>query len=478
MVIDGLRPSAIDTTAMPFLQSLMRQGSHYPHAFAAFPSLTRANAATVATGCLPGSTRILGNHVWHPQLGHVDTADAEGIRRLRSYGAMPQASLAERLARAGRSAVVVGNGSAGCTYTLNPGTDGGHGTTIASVGPAANVFSALPSDARTALIRLGPPPAADDEALDWAVAAAVTSIATMSPDLLIFWSGQPDTVQHATGPSSAASLRMLSRVDSAVRALHTAATADGRACNAIVTADHGICDTSDSVELSDAFDAITAGIGLAPDDVVLAYNGGAVFGYFRAHVGHRDRRRYVDRLAGQPWAGPVFCADEYCPETAFPISLAIGNASPFVPDLIVTTRSNASDPHRVDNVKARACHARPAGGPAELGVHGTVHPDDLRIPLILHGPAFRSHTRQTLPAGTVDIAPTAYALVTGEEMPEVDGRVLVESFLDRGERPPPPVIRVHQRGVHQLAFAESADLRHLIGGSSGSHRAPAETEEP
>lgn len=477
-VIDGLRPAALHPSTTPFLSRSADEGCSYDHAVAAFPALTRTNAATLATGCDPGRTGVLGNRVWHPELGHIDTAVADDVRRLRGAGAMPQASVAERLSRSGHSAVVVGNGSAGCTYLLNPGSDAGHGTRIASVGPEHEVHRSVPSGVRAAIEDLGPRPASDDEALEWAVAAAVVSITKQAPDLLVFWSGQPDTAHHATGLTSATSTEAIRRTDRAVHALHSAVLDSGRECNLIVTADHGFCETIESFELTETLDLIAERSGLPPNAFIPTFNSGAVFGYFEPGTAPRPRADMAARIAQEPWAGPVFCADAHCPEGAFPLSQAVSGNSPFTPDLIITLRTEPADQREPADPPARALHARASGTRPYSGVHGTVHPADMRIPLILHGPAFKTRTRRTEPAGPADIAATAYTLVTGAPLDDVDGRVLTEALRDVADGPELLVEeRTIRRGEASVSVRLAGGRSYLTGGVS-DRRTPSEHRDP
>ncbi|MGW3954865.1 alkaline phosphatase family protein [Streptomyces sp. NPDC004752] len=471
-VIDGLRPAALSASTTPFLSRLADEGCSYDHAVAAFPSLTRANAATLATGCHPGRTGVFGNRVWHPEVGHIDTGNADDVRRLRGAGAMPQESVAERLSRSGHRTVVIGNGSAGCTYLLNPGSDAGHGTRIASVGPDKEVHRCVPSDVRAAIEDLGPRPASDDEALEWAVAAGVVSITRQAPDLLIFWSGQPDTAHHTTGLTSTTSAEAIRRVDRAVHTLHTAVLDTGRECNLILTADHGFCETIESLELTETLDRIAERCGLTPNGFVPTYNGGVIFGYFEPGTAQRPRADMAARIAREPWAGPLFCADAYCPDEAFPLSLAVSEDSPFAPDLIITMRADPTDQLGPQDPPARALHARASGARPYSGVHGTVHPADMRIPLILHGPAFKSRTRRAEPAGPADIAATAHTLVTGAPLDDVDGRVLTESLRDVADGPEPRVDeQTIRRGGASVSVRRIGSRSYLLGGVS-AHRTP------
>ncbi|MCV7065525.1 alkaline phosphatase family protein [Mycolicibacterium farcinogenes] len=467
IVVDGLRPDAIDSALMPYLSSLRDEGCQYTSAVASFPSVTRSNAATLATGAHPARHGVFGNRVWHKSTGVLDTGKVIDVRSLLSVGAMPQPSLSELLERAGHTAVVVGNGSAGCTQLLNPGVDRGHGAAIASVGAVGSPTIGLPARVQESLVPLGSPPEPADDSLDWAGDAAVACLDTMRPDLLTFWSGQPDTVHHHTGPWSAASQATLRRIDDVIRRIHAAAQKPGRPCNVIVTADHGFCETTESMELDADLNAAAA-VGIDPDDVVSTYNSGVVLVYLRDHVGPADRAALANELAQQVWAGPVVCNDEECPDTAFPASWVTGGDSDFAPDIFVTMAADATQPDG-PNPQGRAIHARPTGSKAYAGVHGTLHPRDMQIPLILHGPDFATRATESTPAGIVDIAPTIHRLLLAEPMPEADGRELTEALRSpAGRRSPSPSATVvnRQRGRHRLTFHDTDKHRYLLGSAT------------
>lgn len=75
-VWDGLRPDSITQKITPNLYRLKQQGTWFNDHHSSYPSFTMMNAASIATGDLPGKTGFFGNMLWDPRaLG----ADAEGI---------------------------------------------------------------------------------------------------------------------------------------------------------------------------------------------------------------------------------------------------------------------------------------------------------------------------------------------------------------------------------------------------------------
>src|SRR5438046_5158983 len=72
-VVDGLRPDSIDADDTPTLHRLRAEGVSFEASHAAFPTVTRVNAAVLATGHHPGATGILGNTMYFRE---VDPARA------------------------------------------------------------------------------------------------------------------------------------------------------------------------------------------------------------------------------------------------------------------------------------------------------------------------------------------------------------------------------------------------------------------
>lgn len=63
-VADGLRPSSVNATDTPALAAVRDTGVYFANSHSVFPTVTMVNAASIATGHLPGDTGIYGNNPW------------------------------------------------------------------------------------------------------------------------------------------------------------------------------------------------------------------------------------------------------------------------------------------------------------------------------------------------------------------------------------------------------------------------------
>jgi len=68
-VVDGLRPDSITPEDTPTLFRLRAEGVDFTDSHAVFPTVTRVNAASLATGTQPGTHGILGNQMYVPAAG-------------------------------------------------------------------------------------------------------------------------------------------------------------------------------------------------------------------------------------------------------------------------------------------------------------------------------------------------------------------------------------------------------------------------
>src|SRR5712691_13492110 len=135
-VVDGLRPDAITLEDTPTLFRLRTEGVEFTNSHSVFPTVTRVNAATIATGLQPGTHGIVGNQIYAPA---VDPRRAFNTGNFRNLLALDQvsggrlvmgATLGERLRAHGMTLAGVSSGSTGSSFLLNPRAVAGAGVVV------------------------------------------------------------------------------------------------------------------------------------------------------------------------------------------------------------------------------------------------------------------------------------------------------------------------------------------------------------
>src|SRR5207244_48704 len=135
-VVDGLRPDAISADDTPTLHRLRVEGVSFAASHATFPTVTRVNAATLATGAYPRAHGILGNTMFVPAVNprrafsNGDWSNLVAVDRATGGGLVNVPTLAERLASAGRRLAAVSSGSTGSAFLLNPRAPAGVGVLV------------------------------------------------------------------------------------------------------------------------------------------------------------------------------------------------------------------------------------------------------------------------------------------------------------------------------------------------------------
>ena len=82
MVCDGLRPDSIDARRTPNLAAIARRSVDFRRSHAVFPTVTRANSSSLATGVYPRLHGIAGNELLAPIVNGgkpFSTADADRL---------------------------------------------------------------------------------------------------------------------------------------------------------------------------------------------------------------------------------------------------------------------------------------------------------------------------------------------------------------------------------------------------------------
>ncbi len=412
VVWDGLRPDVVGPEATPTLAALAARGAWVQNSYCAYPSETRVNSTTLATGCYPGRHGIVGNSLYVPEVdphGAVVSGDDATLTAIaeRDPPLVAVPGLGDYLAEAGKSVVVVSSGSPGSAWLSNPRPQD-HLYNRALVRPAA---------AQTAVAQFGdvPPdsfPATDR--LEWQARVCTEHVwPTLRPDVTICWLTDPDHTQHHYGLGAPQSLEALRGCDAVFGRLLASLDRLGWRdyTNVIVTSDHGFTTRRPPYKT----DPIAA---LASDDVIVS--SGAI--YLTSESTDRAAA-IVQTLQDHPAVGAVFAADDGPaagrPGT-MPLSLAWGG------QLHRRRPDIQCSPVWWDDANEYGVPGY-AAGPVGAG-HGSTSPRDLRNSLILAGPDVRSGMTSDIPAGLIDVAPTILAMLGLPVPTTMDGRVLTEGL--------------------------------------------------
>lgn len=426
IVLDGLRPDYVTPELMPNLHALGARGVVFTAHHAVYPTVTRVNAASIATGAYPETHGLMGNAVFFPAVDatrFLSTGERENLLRIEEAedGRLLTApTLGERLQGAGMRLLVASAGSSGSSYLLNHTLAGGG---------IIHYEYALPETLGQAVReRLGAPPpaAAPNRGRNrYAVDAFLeVGLEQVDPAVAILWLSDPDTTAHAHGVGHPASVAALRAVDGEIGRIQEGLRAAGllHAFNLWVTSDHGFSTHTGAVDL-DALLAPFAGElpGGAPRVVA---GGGAI------HVRDGDAETVtgiVEALQAADRVGAIFTRDARVPGT-LAFDAARWDHARSADVLFSPAWTDAENEYGYRGTSA-------SGGVAG---HGSASRHDVRNTLIAAGPALRSGIEVALPTSNVDLAPTFLYLLGLTGAPTMAGRPLTEAFRDGPELPAEP----------------------------------------
>lgn len=444
VAFDALRPDMVDAETMPNLTRFAAAGVHFSDSRSTFPSETRVNQTALITGCYPARHGIVGNKFLDEQAAPgklFDTGDetelAAGDHRLDGK-LVDVPVIGEILAAHGRSLAVIGTGTPGGTRILHHKAEQVDGFRFALHRPDAS----RPTRAIGELLdRLGPVPPHEIPSLDWlgyGVDAYLDYLEPVrTPDVTILWLCEPDNSYHYRGIGSPASLAAIRRADAEFGRILAwrEASAIGRRLQVITLSDHGqLTVAGPAVGIAAGLEAAGFRVGASLADGADAALALASAGGIYVRRSDPDRiAAIVDWLQRQPWCGPVFTADG---TNALPRRL-VGIEHRRAPDIALALRSDDTvNSHGRPGATAHDSHY-PIGG----GLHGGLHPLELRTWLAADGDGFRARHRSPLTAGIIDVLPTVLDLL-GLPVPDgIDGRILAEALADRSDTALPETTR-------------------------------------
>jgi predicted AlkP superfamily pyrophosphatase or phosphodiesterase len=415
VICDSLRRDLIMPETAPFLSEFGSRAAQFTAHRGVFPSTTRASAASIATGCLPARHGLLGNTMALDEgrglvclsVGKPDFRD----RLHRATGrTLHMPTMAERIARAGGSAIAFSNVSPGAAYFLDPD---GWGWVYNAAGSFAPGRRALPV-AEGLAVEKGRD---GDNAMTERFCSEI--LRERMPALALLWLSEPDYTGHHMPLGSPAHLAAIAAADDNVRRVaETVAALDpaGGEMLFVVGSDHGMESVAETIDLDGLL--VEAGLTRAAQsaDVVVAPNGSAALLYFAEpagqHVGVVARF-----LETQDWVGRLFVGDGLGE-----IGLPTGTAAQIAVALKADDRANPLGVMGHSHVVRDPQEPKNATG---FGQHGGLGPNEQSPFLFVSGGGFMPGTRRSR-SSLVDIAPTVLRHL-GLAAPGLDGRPLPQA---------------------------------------------------
>lgn len=437
MVVDGLRPDYVTPDVMPRLHAMGQRGVWFDANHSVFPTVTRVNSSSIATGAYPETHGLLGNTIYSertfPTKG-IDTSEYTELQAMeKAEGVLLTApTLGTTLQKAGKTLTVFSAGSSGASLLL------------ASPDRAATVVNPdliRPASLRTTLVgALGEPP---EEAIPnhrrnrWVVDAYLRfGFQELRSDVTVIWFGDPDATAHAKGIGHETTTQALRHVDEEIGRIEDALKSRNLfdRTNIFVTSDHGFSTHTGQMKLAALVAPFATPMADGTPDIVVTE--GAI--NFRGPKDRARVARVVAALQQRPEVGAIFTRPS-----------AAGAASGIVPGTLAFSVARWEHPRSADILVSGnwSREKNDAGWPGQTtqgGVagHGTSSPFDIHNTLVAAGPDIRERTRSEVPTANADLAPTLLTLAGVPVPGTMTGRIIDEA-LRTG--PAPASVQVRRR---------------------------------
>ena len=411
MVIDGLRADMATAEYAPEVARIAARSRVFPRQRSVFPSATRVNSASIATGCWPASHGLAGNAIALDEgegLRPVSVGPPEFRERLRraTGRTLHRPTLAERL-RAHGGAVIYSNSSAGAAHMQDPD---GHGWLFHRSGSFAPGLEPVTGDAHLDVSYDGKGDAITTERFCAALRAA-------GPErLFVLWICEPDHSQHGLELGSPAHREVIAGSDACARRVWDAVCerrAAGDDLLFMLASDHGHETVDVIVPVTDHL--IEAGFKADEDstDVVLASSGMGALIYLSEEARSR-RDEIAEWLVAQAWCGQVFAGD-----TLAHVGLPRDTALAIAFSMAKSDRPNRFGIPGHGHVAADPFMRTDAVG---RGQHGGLGQWETNALLMINGGEFIPGTSEHA-SRTIDLAPTILRHL-GVESTDMDGAAL------------------------------------------------------
>ena len=442
---------------MPNVTRLADEGVRFLHNHCVFPTVTRANSASLVTGVNPGTHGLTANKSVFTDIDAGEVVDAlvpqlPEINRQTDGNLLFVPTLGELISAEDLELVSVVGGTSGNAFVQHPNADK-HGHLV--IHPE---FTNPPEHHGVIQQRFGQWPPKEAPAADLVKRTADVAIEyalEQDPDVLMVWFPEPDTSQHAFGVDSVEAQEMYTLADEQLGRLFEAIVETDVVPDTFIVSDHGYSTIDEVVDvpakLTEGGFAV-AGKSQSPE-VVIAENGGSVLLY-TSNATADVTLRLIDWLLDQPWVGSVAADTDHARSEELTSLESIGLSGTRSPDIAITLRSTVTG-----ESSPKAASGAAAGGQVGVGSHGGGSSSEMHNTLIAHGPSFGSGLSSDLPSGNIDVFPTILTLLDLPVPDHVQGRVLWEALTGSADhhygRQP---AKVESRSTTVTSFDESTYL--------------------
>lgn len=424
---DGLRPDYITSEQMPNLYAFRQKSSVGKHHHSVFPTVTRVNSASYATGAYPGTHGILGNAVYFPEVNKnksIGTShnDLSKVIAAISEPLLSAVTLGEVLQTAGERMMVFSSGTTGQAFLQNHKISGG-----AIINPSLILPDSFKAQVLADLGEVSTEGLKNQNRHKWVTDALLKySLDIKAPLVSAIWFSDPDGAAHEQGIGSDEAVNAIKFVDAQFGRILEAIESRGleEEYNIIISTDHGFVTHVGKEELSDFL--IKEGLkkDKESDDVILAE--GSV--YVKDHDPDKIEK-VVTALHKQEWVGAIFT------KARSEKSLKGWVEGTFSFEAAHFNHKRAGDILVAPNWNDEKNNKGFAGTDFSTGVagHGGSSPYEIHIELMAAGPDFKRLKDTDLPTSNVDIAPTILGIYGLPVPPQMDGRVISEILNKPGE---------------------------------------------
>lgn len=433
VVFDGLRPDYIKPDWMPNVYAFSKKAVYGKDNHSVFPTVTRVNAASYATGSYPSAHGLMGNAIYLPEVNRLrslSTGNAGNLRHIMDFTSgklLTAPSLGEVLRSAGEKMFVYSSGTTGQAFLQNHTVNGA----------VINPDLILPASFRSELTAsIGSPPkdATPNTARHQWITDALCrfTISADGPLVSAIWFSDPDGTAHEHGIGVPITISALKTVDTQFGRIVDTIRARGLEpfFNIIVTADHGFITHTGKTGFTDFL--IQKGLKKSKDsdDIILAE--GAL--YVKDH-NPLLIQNIVEALQEEEWVGAIFT------KAAKPGSMkGIIKGTLSFESVHWNHPQRAADILVAENWNNNKNSLGYAGTDFAGGVagHGGSSPYEIHIPLIVYGPSFKPAFESKLPTSNIDIVPTILHIHHMAAPAQMQGRVMYELLKHNDIKPITP----------------------------------------